>query len=325
MVQLTGNELERSPAQAVLIARIKHGRVARIQMPEALVDMHAVAVDAGHRFGHEGAVQAVFLGHSLERRAEGHGVVGRSEGRAIAEVDLVLPHGDFVVGGFDLDPQRLQRIDHLPAHAMGQVGADIEITGPVVGAEGQQATVLMAFEEKEFQLRADLIDKTHFGGARQLALQYIARISLKRRTVGREDIAHDPRRRQVHFPGDDGKGVQIRHQIHVALGDAGEALNGAAVKPDPLFNSIPPMTDGDGDLFGNAHDVRKLNPDKADVVALDEVVDPFQLFNGIVGLHQDRSFAVDVAATARSRNGGNSTVAARERWAADFADAADLS
>jgi hypothetical protein len=36
------------------------------------------------------------------------------------------------------------------------------------------------------------------------------------------------------------------------------------------------MFDGNGDLFGNADDVGKLQADETDVVAFDNVVDPFQ-------------------------------------------------
>jgi hypothetical protein len=42
------------------------------------------------------------------------------------------------------------------------------------------------------------------------------------------------------------------------------------------------MFDGNGDLFGNTDDVGKLQADETDVVAFDNVIDPFQ-FVHVVG------------------------------------------
>ena len=50
----------------------------------------------------------------------------------VLEVDLVLADGDLVVGGLDPDAERLERVDHVLADLLGEVGREVEVAGLVV-------------------------------------------------------------------------------------------------------------------------------------------------------------------------------------------------
>ncbi len=102
------------------------------QRPQALVRVHAAAVDAVERLGHEGRVQPVQLGDRLERGAEGDRVVGRPHRVVVAEVDLVLADGDLVVARFDHDAELFERLDHLLAHVGRLVRGQVEVARLVV-------------------------------------------------------------------------------------------------------------------------------------------------------------------------------------------------
>jgi hypothetical protein len=70
------------------------------------------------------------------------------------------------------------------------------------------------------------------------------------------------------LPGDLGEGVHVRLQVLVALGDAGEALDRAAVEPRPVLDRIGQLVERDGDALDGADDVGELELDEADVVLL---------------------------------------------------------
>ena len=109
-------------------------RVPRLgDRAQALVGVHARAVDAVDRLGHERRVQAVLLGDRLQRELEGDRVVGGLERVGVLEVDLVLAGGDLVVGGLDADAERLEGVDHVLADLLGEVGREVEVAGLVVG------------------------------------------------------------------------------------------------------------------------------------------------------------------------------------------------
>ena len=88
-------------------------------------------------------------------------MVGRRERRSILEVDLALTVGDLVVGRLHVDAHALQGIDHLPAHAVRQVGADVEIAAVVMRLQRQKAAVRMGLEEEELQFWPHVVVVTH--------------------------------------------------------------------------------------------------------------------------------------------------------------------
>ena len=130
------------------------------------------AVDPVDRLGHERRVQAVLLGDGLQRELEGDGVVGGLQRVGVLEVDLVLADGDLVVGRLDLDPERLERVDHVLADLLREVGREVEVAGLVVGQRLDRA-VLGAAEQEELELRADV---------RRRSPAFFARSTWRRRT-----------------------------------------------------------------------------------------------------------------------------------------------
>jgi len=90
-------------------------------------------------------------------------------------------------------------------------------------------------EQVELQFRRDHVTRTHLGGLGQSAAQRPARVSGGRLAVGHEDIAEQARRaphvRAGRFPGHNGEGGQVRHQVHIGLDHAGEAFDRRPVEP----------------------------------------------------------------------------------------------
>ena len=79
------------------------------------MDVHAAAVLAEERLGHEGGVAAVLVRDLLHDRAVGHDVVGHLQAVGEAHVDLVLGRPDLVVRVLDLDAHLLERHDRVAA------------------------------------------------------------------------------------------------------------------------------------------------------------------------------------------------------------------
>ena len=86
---------------------IKKG-IGAVEFEQGLVGVHAGTVDAEHRLGHEGGVQAKLSGDRTDNPFEGDGIVGGGQGVGIFEVDLMLPFGDLMMGGLDLKAHGLE-------------------------------------------------------------------------------------------------------------------------------------------------------------------------------------------------------------------------
>ncbi len=112
------------------------------------------------RLGHERRVQAVLLGDRLQRELEGDRVVGGAERVGVLEVDLVLAHGDLVMGRLHPDPERLERVDHVLADLLGEVGREVEVAGLIV-RQRLDEPVLAAAEQEELELGARVDDVAH--------------------------------------------------------------------------------------------------------------------------------------------------------------------
>ena len=69
---------------------VHEGVLSRSLVSQALVDMHAGSVDAGHRLGHEGGVQTVELRNSLEGVRSVTALLAVRQRITVLEVDLVL-------------------------------------------------------------------------------------------------------------------------------------------------------------------------------------------------------------------------------------------
>ena len=64
------------------------------------------------------------------------------------------------------------------------------------------------------------------------------------------------------------------HEVHIALGDAGEAFDRAAIEPDTVLDGAVPQLDRDRNLFDDAHDIAELQAHKTHIMAFDRIVDP---------------------------------------------------
>src|SRR5690606_27247599 len=119
-----------------IAAGLVGGRLLSV-LEHAHVAVHARAVDAVDRLGHEGRVQAVVQGYALDHGPEREDVVGRRDGRCVLEVDLVLTGGDLVVRRLDLETHGDERVDHVAAGVLAAVHRrEVEVAGRVVRRRG---------------------------------------------------------------------------------------------------------------------------------------------------------------------------------------------
>ena len=176
--------------QAVGRVRVGEGVPALGDRVQALVGVHPRAVDPVDRLGHERRVQAVLLGDRLERELEGDRVVGGLERVGVLEVDLVLAGRDLVVGGLDADPERLERVDHVLADLLGEVGREVEVAGLVV-RQRRDPAVLAAAEQEELELRAGVDDVAELARPLDLAAEHVPRVAGERLAARREHVADD--------------------------------------------------------------------------------------------------------------------------------------
>ena len=245
---------------------VGEGVPARGHVEQADVGVHARAVDPEDRLGHERGVEPVALRDRLEREFEGDRVVRGPQRVRVLEIDLVLAGRDLVVGGLDLDPERLQRVHHVLADLLGEVGGEVEVAGLVVREWGDPAIVVTA-EQEELELGAGVHHIAEAARALDLVAQHAARVTDEGLAAGREHVADDPGRtarpRRL-LPRDLDEGGHVGHQVLIALRDPREALDRAAVEPGAVADRSLQLVDGDGHGLDVADDVRELELDEAD-------------------------------------------------------------
>ena len=188
------------------------------------------------------------------------------------------PGGDLVVRRLDLDPERLEVVHHLFADLGTQVLGEVEVAGGVVGQ--RLDAVRGAPQEEELQLGSRVQDVAELLGLLELPTKHPARIAGERIAVGGEDITDDARRAggqlapigtDARLPGDGRKGRQVRHQEHVRLRNAGEALDAAAVEPLAVLDRLLELVHRYLDRFHLADDVSELQADVAEIAVFGEL------------------------------------------------------
>src|ERR1700687_3213218 len=94
-----------------------------LALPQTLMNVHSRGVVLEQRFGHERRSHIVLAGGILDHVFVDHQVVSHAGERSEAHVYFVLAAGrDFMMMGFDLDPQRLHRQHHFGAESLHAVG-----------------------------------------------------------------------------------------------------------------------------------------------------------------------------------------------------------
>ena len=247
--------------------------------------VHPRAVDPVDRLGHERRVQAVLLGDRLEGRLEGDRVVRRLERVGVLEVDLVLAGRDLVVGRLDADPEGLERVDHVVPDRDREVRAEVEVAGLVVG-QRLDRPVIGAPEQEELELGAHVHDVAELLRPLDLAPEDVARVAREGLAARGEHVA-DHARGRAAGPRDLREGPHVRHEVLVALGDPGEALDRRAVEPRPVADRALELVDRDRHRLDDADDVRELELDEPDALGLRRL-DLFHARHRFVGRYHRR-------------------------------------
>ena len=221
-------------------------------LPQRVVGVHARAVVAEDRLGHEGGRLTVAPGLILDDVLELHHVVARGEQRAETVVDLLLSGGaDLVMGPFDLQSggeagadHTIADIGHLIVGGDGEVAALESGLVPLVAAIllaagvpgrlagvngveglGRRGLVAHRVEEVELGLGPDIAGVGDSGGA-QVVLGLggdragVARVDLVREGVDDREV--DDQGLLLAERVQEGGG-HIGNQLHVRLVDRREA------------------------------------------------------------------------------------------------------
>ena len=187
----------------------------------------------------------------------------------------MLALGALVVAGLDLEFHLLQGHADLPAGGLAVVqGAQIEVARLVVGLGGGLALVV-GLEQEELRLRAHVEPvKAHVVGLLDHPFQHIPGVAHKGRAVGVVHVADEPGHLAVVGPpGEDTEALEIRIEILVGLVDAHKALDGGTVEHALVVDGLLDLGGGNGHILQHAEDVGKLEPDKLNVLLLDDADD----------------------------------------------------
>ena len=237
---------------------------------QALVHVHAAAVLAVERLGHEGGVHAVVRRDLLDDEADDHDAVGHEQRLVVVRVDLVLRRGDLVVAGLHVDAELVEGAHGLLAQVVAEVvGEHVEVAA-LVGELG----VLGVLEVEVLELGADEELEAHVAGALELAAQHPARVALERLEVAVQDVAEHERRALVALrPRQHVEGVPVGHRHDVRLLDLGVAADGGAVEGGAALDHAVELAVGDLHHLQVAEDVREPQLDVLHVLVCDRLAD----------------------------------------------------
>ena len=236
--------------------------------------VHAGAVDAVDRLGHERRVQPVRDRDVLHHEPERADVVRRRQHIVVAEVDFVLARRDLVVRRLDVEAHRLEREHDLAADVLAHVDrAQIEVAGGVVRFGGRNA--VLGLKEEELRLGPGVHrvalrrrEGDHF-------LQAGARVAGERLAVGRVDVADHARDVLAGGarPRKHAERREVRAQVHVRLFDPHEPFDRRAVEHDLAVERLLELPVGDLDVLDRAEDVGELQAHELHLLALGALED----------------------------------------------------
>ena len=248
-------------------------RVAPV-LEQGLVRVHAGAVLAEQRLGHERRVPAVLERVLLDRDAVGHAVVGHLQRAAVPHVDLVLGRTDLVVRVLDVDAQALEREHRVAA----DVGAGVEGREVEVAALVQDLGALVVLEQVVLELRADVEDiEAHVLRPLLGATQHVARVTLVGAALRRLDVGEHARHAGpvLRPPGQHVERGRVGHGDHVRLFDGVEAGDRRAVEAHAALEGVVELLGGDREGLELPEDVGEPEADEADAVLRDQRLDVF--------------------------------------------------
>ncbi len=189
----------------------------------------------------------------------------------VAQVDLVLRRGHFVVGVFHLDAHGVQSVDRVAAQvAAGVERGEVEVATVV---EHLGAAAVLEVEELELGAARTWCSP----GPRLLAttLRSTLRGSpVERIAVGLLDVAeHAGGAAGAGAPGEQGEGAGIGIGDHVGFLDAGEAVDRGTVEAHALFEGAFEFGRGDGEALEGAEHIGEPEPDELDLLVLNDLED----------------------------------------------------
>ena len=260
VVQQPGHIAARDGAQVVRVFEVEEG--VAFALEEGLVDVHAAAVLVHHGLRHERCVDAVGARYLLHHQAVGHRRVGHRQCVGVAQGDLVLAGGHFVVAVFHLDAHRFEGQDGIAAQVVGGVRRLVEVAAAV-----ERFGAFRILEVEVLQFGADVEGVAEVRGALQVAAEDVARVAFKWRAVWMVDIAEHAR--DARFPGPPGdelEGCWVGPGEHVGLIDAREAFDAGAIEAHALVKRLFELLDGDREALQRADDIREPETDELHVV-----------------------------------------------------------
>jgi hypothetical protein len=134
---------------------------------------------------------------------------------------------------------------------------------------GALAGLRAVLQQEELDLRVGVEGEPHVGALGEGALEHPARVGVRRRAVGHEDVAEDASGAgRLAAPRQDLEGRRVRLGEHVGLVDAGEALDGRAVEAHALGEGAFELGWRDGDGFEETEHIGEPEPDEPDVAFL---------------------------------------------------------
>ena len=229
--------------------------------------VHARAVFAEQRLGHERRVQPVLHRVFLDRDPVGHAVVGHLQRVGVAHVDLVLAGADLVMGVLGVDAELLERQHGLaPQVRAGVERGQIEIAALVEHLGG-----LGVAEVEVLELRADVVVvKAHRACSLERPAQDVSRVALVRRALGGDDVAEHPRHALLGgAPRQHVERLGVGHRDHVRLLDRIEAGDRGAVESHPALERVRELGRVDRECLELAEDVGEPQADEANVALAD--------------------------------------------------------
>ena len=155
--------MSNAPAEIWIFIVLVEEQVVAIVIEETLVTVHAGAVNAEYRLGHERGGQSVLRGDRFHGVLQGQHIIRRLDRIRKTEIDLVLAQCHFVMSNFHLESHRAQCIHQLGADACCLVErGEVEVSAHIMRHRMNSMTISAALEQEELRFRSDVIGPAAF-------------------------------------------------------------------------------------------------------------------------------------------------------------------